>query len=88
MAADPEWLSPRKILERYIDLAVGDIRTAEAELYLAVISGEVRARHNGLVFGPERLKQLRDFRADESKRSTLPPNIELSVEDAKRKWFT
>jgi hypothetical protein len=88
MADDLEWLSPRKILEQYVDLAVGDIRTAEAQLYLAVISGEVRVRHNGLVFGPERLKQLRNFKADESSPSALPPDIELSVEDVERKWST
>jgi hypothetical protein len=88
MADDPEWLSPQKILQRYVDLAVGDISTAESQLYLAVISGQVRARHNGLVFGPEWLKQLRNFRADESNLSALPPDIELSVEDANRKWFT
>jgi hypothetical protein len=83
---DSEWLSPQQILERYVDFAVGDIPQAEAQLYLAIISGEVRARRNGVVFGPEWLEQLRDFRTDESYRSALPPDIELSVEDVERKW--
>jgi hypothetical protein len=81
-----EWLSPQQILERYVDVAVGDIREAEAQLYLAIISGEIRARRKGVVFGAEKLKQLRNFKADRSGRSALPPDIELSVEDAERKW--
>jgi hypothetical protein len=84
--ADLEWLPPRQILERYVDVAVGDIREAEAQLYLAIISGEIRARRKGVVFGAEWLKQLRNFKADKSDRSALPPDIELSVEDAERKW--
>jgi hypothetical protein len=51
---------------------------------LAIISGEIRARRKGLVFGPEWLKQLRNFKADAP--SVLPSDIELSAEDAERKW--
>jgi|SRR5689334_2702012 hypothetical protein len=84
MASSSEWVSPRQILERYVDLAVGDVRQAEGQLYLAIISGEIRARWKGAVLGSEWLKQLRNFKADDA--SPLPPDIELSAEDAERKW--
>jgi hypothetical protein len=45
--------------------------------------GEVRARLKGLVLGPEWLKQIAAMTYDDNP-FTLPPNLELSVEDAKR----
>ena len=38
------------------------------------------------VFGPEWLKQIAQLKVDEANPFALPPDIELSVEDAKRKW--
>ena len=82
---DSEWLSPRGLLDYYFDQAV-DIQEAEKELYLAVVSGEVRARLKGRVLGPEWLKQVAKLKVEEGNPFALPPDIELSVEDAKQKW--
>ena len=53
-------------------------------LYLAVIKGEVRARLKGRVLGTEWLKQIEALKYDDP--FTLPPDLELSVTDAKRLW--
>jgi hypothetical protein len=79
-----QWLRPMKLREYYVDHVVSDVHEAEKQLYLAVIKGEVRAKSKGIVLGPEWLKQLEKFENDDP--FTLPPDIELSVEDAKRKW--
>ena len=84
---DPEWLSPRKLREYYVDSATNDIQTSEKELYVAVITGDVRARLKGRVLGPEWLKQVAKLKTDETNPFALPPDLELSVEDAKRKWL-
>jgi len=81
-----EWLSPRKLLEYYVDPAVRDVREAQKQMFLAVVSGEVRARSKGLVLGPEWLKQIAKIKFDDHDRLALPPDLELSVEDARRKW--
>jgi hypothetical protein len=81
-----EWLSPRKIREDYVDPLSTDIADAQKQLFLAVISGEVRARSKGRIFGPKWLKQLSKMKFDESNLLALPPDIELSVEDARHKW--
>jgi hypothetical protein len=49
----PEWLSPRKILETYVQPAFSDFDEAEKDLRIAVITGEVRARFHGEIIGPE-----------------------------------
>jgi hypothetical protein len=82
----PEWLSPRKLQDYYVETAVPDPDEAQKQIYEAVISGKVRARRKGLVLGPEWLKQIAQLKVDEANPFALPPDIELSVEDAKRKW--
>jgi hypothetical protein len=84
--SDPKWLSPRKLREYYVDHAFADVREAEEQLFLSVTKGEVRARSKNRVFGPEWLKQIAQLKVDEANPFALPPDIELSVEDAKRKW--
>ena len=84
--SDSEWLSPMKLREYYVDHAFDDVREAEKQLFLAVITREVRARRKGRMFGPEWLKQLARLKVDDANPFALPPDIELSVEDAKRKW--
>jgi hypothetical protein len=79
-----QWLRPMKLREYYVDHAVSDVHGAEKQLYLAVIKGEVRAMLNGRVLGPGWLKQVERLKYDDP--FTLPPDLELSVEDAKRKW--
>ena len=55
------------------------IEACQKRLYLAV------KRLKGLVLGPEWLKQIAAMTYDDNP-FTLPPNLELSVEDAKRIW--
>ena len=69
-----------------VDHAFADVREAEEQLFLSVTKGEVRARSKNRVFGPEWLKQIAQLKVDEANPFALPPDIELSVEDAKRKW--
>jgi hypothetical protein len=57
---------------------------AETQLYWAVMKLQIRARCCGLVYDRVALKRLRHL----NKPPTLPPDLELSVEDAKRKWGT
>jgi hypothetical protein len=57
---------------------------AQERLYLAVIKGEVRARHNGRLLGPKLLKRVEELEQDEP--FTLPPDLELSVKDVRRQW--
>jgi hypothetical protein len=84
--ANSEWLSPRKMREYYLDWAVSDLDTAEKQLYLAVIKGEIRARLNGRLLGPEWLTQIEKMKFHDGDSFAQPPDIELSVDDAKRKW--
>jgi len=53
-----EWLSPRKILENYVYAAFSDFAGAEEDLRIAVITGEVRARFQGEIVGPDLRGQI------------------------------
>ena len=53
-----KWLRPLKVREYYLDLHFDSIKAADKWLYLAVVRGAVRARSNGLVLGPEWIRQL------------------------------
>ena len=81
---DTEWTSPRKMMDYYMDQSDG-IEACQKRLYLAVIKGEVRARLKGRVLGPEWLKQIASLTYDDNP-FTLPPDLELSVEDARKRW--
>ena len=83
---DPGWLRPLKLLEYYVDHGFANVREAERELFAAVVSGEVRARRKGIVLGPQWRKQIANLRVDDTNPFALPPDIELSIEDAKRIW--
>jgi hypothetical protein len=80
---DYEWIGPRKMVDYYVDIGQGYDR-AEKQLYLAVIKGDVRAKLNGRELGPEWLKQVSLMKYE--RPFTLPPDLRLSVEDAKRIW--
>ena len=80
---DTEWTSPRKMMDYYMDQSDG-IEACEKRLYLGVIKGEVRARLKDRVLGPEWLKQIAAMKYDDP--FTLPPDLELSVQDAKKLW--
>jgi hypothetical protein len=47
----------------------------------AVAGGEVRARCQGIIIDPQWFSE-----ADDSDPFALPPDVELSVEDAQQKW--
>jgi hypothetical protein len=71
------------MMDYYMDQSDG-IEACEKRLYLAVIKGELRARLNGRVLGPEWLKRIAAMKYDDP--FTLPPDLELSVQDAKKPW--
>ena len=83
-----KWLSPSKVLEDYLikpkdpDVRT-DIAEAEKKLYMAVIDGEILARWNGRLLGPEMLKQICHV-AESNNSLLLPRDIELYVHDAER----
>ena len=52
-----KWLPPQKMLDYHIVRRFGDVAEAERQLYLAVVRGDVRARLNGKILGPEWLKK-------------------------------
>jgi hypothetical protein len=81
-----DWLRPSKLREYYIDYCFDSLKEAERQLYLAVVRGDVKARLKGRELGPEWLKQISKMKFDDSNDFALPPDIELSVEDAKRIW--
>jgi hypothetical protein len=79
-----KWLSPRKMLDYHVVRRFEDVAEAERQLYLAVVRGDVRARLNGKVLGPEWLKQLCRMKISDASSFALPPDIELAAEDAPR----
>jgi hypothetical protein len=81
-----KWLRPLKVREYFVDHSVGDVMHAEKKLYLAVVCGEIRARRNGHLLGPEWLKQFRNMKPDLDDPFALPRDLELSTEDARRLW--
>ena len=81
-----EWLRPLKLRESYVDGRFADVNEDERQLYFAVIGGKVRARSKGRLLGPEWLAQLSKMKFSAESAYALPPDIELSVEDAERLW--
>jgi hypothetical protein len=81
-----KWLRPLKLREYFVDHSVDDAMHAEKKLYLAVVCGEVRARRNGRLLGPEWLRQFRNMKPDPNEPFSLPRDLELSTEDAERIW--
>jgi hypothetical protein len=93
MATDDDgskWMSPLKVRKYYVDHAKGidTVEEAEKRLWLAVMGGTVRARRNGVIYGPKWLKQLAKITFMEGEPFALPPDVELSVEDARRLFGT
>jgi hypothetical protein len=84
--ANYEWLSPEKILETYVQPVFSDFPEAEKDLRIAVITGEVRAPYRGEIIGPEIRAQIARSVYDSKNPAALPPDIEISVEDAERVW--
>jgi hypothetical protein len=78
-----------KLREYYVDQFVTDVRDAEYQLFWAVVDGNIRARHGGRLLAPEEAYALRNksWSSVEGDLYALPPDLELSVEDAKRIWM-
>jgi hypothetical protein len=77
-----------KLREYYVDPFVRDVRDAEYQLYWAVVEGNIRARHKWRELTREEADALREKRWSdlEDDHYALPPDIQLSVEDAERIW--
>ena len=86
-AVTDEWLRPLKVIEYYLDWLDPDFAETTKELYLAVINGDVRARLNGHILGPEWFKRVSKLKNDPAYPFELPPDLELSVDDVKRNWL-
>jgi hypothetical protein len=74
---DDKWLRPLKLREYYIDHAFKSAEGAEAALKEAVYDGRIRVRHCNRILGPVWVMK---------NGGVLPPNVELSVEDARKVW--
>jgi hypothetical protein len=81
-----EWLRPLKVREYCVDHCFDDLMESERQLYMAVIRGELRARHKGRQLGARMVKAAFENEIRCPNPFTLPPDIELSVEDAKGIW--
>ena len=79
--ADIDWLPPAKLREHYVEPVAVDAQDAQRVLYLAVITGQVRSRCKGHILRRDQIGAMRDINP-----FSLPTDIELSVEDARRKW--
>ena len=79
--ADIEWLPARQLREIYVDPVAADIPDAQGRLYLAVVTGEVRARLKGRILNHKQVGLMSSISP-----FNFPADIELSVEDARRKW--
>ena len=79
--ADIEWLPARQLRENYVDPVATDMSDAQRRLYLAVVTGEVRARLKGRIINHKKIALMSG-----NTPFSFPSEIELSVEDARRKW--
>jgi hypothetical protein len=81
--SDHEWLRPLKLLEYFVPAGIKD---PEEALFVAVLAGAVRSRHESVILDAKRRMQLWYHRADPNNRYVLPSDIDLSVNDARRLW--
>jgi hypothetical protein len=81
-----EWAHPVKLRENYPDYLVSAKDDPEYQIYRAVLDGAIRVRHNGRILTKQEAGALGEKRWSDAEGDyyALPPDIELSVEDAKR----
>jgi hypothetical protein len=79
--AEIGWLSPLKLRHYYVEPLAVDAQDAQTRLYLAVVTGQVRARSKGRTLSLKQIALMRGINP-----SGMPSDIELSVVDARRKW--
>ena len=58
--ADIEWLPARQLRETYVDPVATDTSDAQRRLYLAVVTGEVRARLKRRIINYKRIALMTD----------------------------
>jgi hypothetical protein len=76
-----ERIPARHLREHYVDPIATDMSDAERRLYLAVVTGQVRARMKGRILDYKQIALMSGVSP-----FSLSSEIELSVEDARRKW--
>ena len=79
----PLWISPRILRKYYADFLLPDtVQDKQQHIFRAVINGTIRAKHNGRILTTEEAAALGKTRWDMECSYALPPDIQLSVEDA------
>jgi hypothetical protein len=79
----PLWISPRILRKYYADFLLPDtVQDKQQQIFRAVIDGTIRAKHNGRILTTEEAAALGKTRWDIENSYALPPDIQLSVEDA------
>ena len=58
------------------------VQDPQHEIYKSVVGGTIRAKYRGRILAKEEAASLADIRWDENSPYALPPEIQLSVEDA------
>jgi len=79
----PMWVSPRIMREYYAHFFLAaHVQDPQHEIYKSVVGGTIRAKYRGRILTKEEAASLADIRWDENSPYALPPEIQLSVEDA------
>jgi hypothetical protein len=60
--ADIEWLPAPQLREHYVDPIATDMSDAERRLYLAVVTGQVRARMKGRILDYKQIALTNEWR--------------------------
>jgi hypothetical protein len=77
------WVSPRIMREYYAHLFLAaHVQDPQQEIYRSVVGGTIRAKYKGHLLTTEEAAALAETRWDEKSPYALPPDIQLSVEDA------
>jgi extradiol dioxygenase family protein len=79
----PMWVSPRIMREYYAHfLLAAHVQDPQHEIYKSVVGGTIRAKYRGRILTTEEAAALAEIRWDANSPYALPPDIQLSVEDA------
>ena len=77
------WVSPRIMREYYAHFFLAaHVQDPQHEIYKSVVGGTIRAKYRGRILTKEEAASLAEVRWDENSPYALPPEIQLSVEDA------
>jgi extradiol dioxygenase family protein len=77
------WVSPRIMREYYAHFFLAAyVQDPQQEIYKSVVGGTIRAKYQGHILTTEEAAALAETRWDADSPYALPPDIQLSVEDA------